>query len=95
MGGKYNHPFIVAVCNLEITNYFIAAEGKIFSLEQSLAKIMLNLIATYFFNNIFYPRHIYAPLILIQRLVMNIQDTQKVPNSVIVMITDLNRIKKD
>ena len=37
MGRKYNHPFIVAVPNLEITNYFIAAEGKIFYLEQPLA----------------------------------------------------------
>ena len=91
MGGKYNHPFIAAVCNSEITNYFIAKGGKIFYLDMSLAKIILNLIV---YNNL-YPRHTYAPLILIQRFMMNIQDTQKVPNSVIVMITDLNRMKKD
>ena len=39
MGGEYNHSYIVAVHNLEITNYFIAAEGKIFYQEQSLAKM--------------------------------------------------------
>ena len=43
MGGKYNNPFIVAVRNSEIMNYFIAAAGKIFYPEQSLAKIILNL----------------------------------------------------
>ena len=72
---------------------FICAEKSIFLESQSLKDSIIDLIAVYFIFNIAYPKYLDAILLFFQHFVFKIKDQQRLPNSTVKLIGNLQKIE--
>ena len=71
-------PHIVATESDENVEYHIYIESECLITVNSVADILADLICAYFGSNIAYPNSLYPILILLQRFVLGIKDSQKI-----------------
>ena len=71
---------------------FVCAEGSIFIESNSLQSSIIDLIAAYYVFNIVYPKYLDTILLFFQHCVMKLQDTQRMPNSAVKLVGNLQKI---
>ena len=84
-------PQIVAFCSdMAEEQFFIAVEKHVLLESRCINTALLDMMSVYFTFDIAYPKPLYS-LLFIQRFVLNIRDSQPVPNNVTVLVTALSK----
>lgn len=75
--------------------FFIAVEKHVLLESRCINTALLDMMSVYFTFDIAYPNPLYSLLLFIQRFVLNIRDSQPVPNNVTVLVTALSKSQLD
>jgi len=70
----------------------VCAEGAVFTESKSLRDAIIDLIAAYFVFNICYPKYLDAILLFFQHYVFKLKDEQRLPNSTVKLLGNLQKI---
>ena len=85
-------PQIVALrSDMAEEQFFIAVEKHVLLESRCINTALLDMMSVYFTFDIAYPKPLYSLLLFIQRFVLNIRDSQPVPNNVTVLVTALSK----
>jgi len=71
---------------------FVCAEGSVFIESKSLQNSIIDLIAAYYIFNIAYPKYLDAILLIFQHCVLKLKDDQRMPNSAVKLVGNLQKI---
>ena len=89
---KKSTPYIIALQSTEKSSYIIVVEGEVLVTTEYFRSALLYLFAAYYTFNIAYPQLQYPVLILIQRYIMGLEDSQNIPKSVRQAVTVMKRL---
>ena len=70
----------------------IIAENRAILEGMGLVDALESMMFLYYICNLEYPKECANTFILIQRMIMNVYDTQKVPTKVLVLMSDLSKM---
>lgn len=78
------------ILNDSWVNYFLIADKTILDSQDQLVDCMVDLIAIYYVYNIEYPKPLNATLLFIQHFILGLEDNQKIPPSLIRLLSSLS-----
>lgn len=84
-----NEPHILMVSNR--VQFFVCTERNILAEGASLIEALKDLIAAFFIFDMEYPKSLYPLLIFLQRYVLNIRDSQRIPPIVTRVMSTLDQ----
>ena len=70
----------------------IIAENRVILEAMGLVDALESMMFLYYICNLDYPKECANTFILIQRMIMNVYDTQKVPTKVLVLMSGLSKV---
>lgn len=82
-------PQIIVIHSDATSQYFVTVEKQILVESENMCGALLDLIATYFTFDIAYPKSLYPVLLFFQHFVLDLTDSQTVPNSVSIFVSAL------
>lgn len=91
-GLSQNHGYLAAVVGDTSVQVFVIAERCLLGNPNNAVNALTALIGVYFSFNMAYPKPIYPTIIFVQQFVLNIVDSQSVPDVVKRVLGSLDRI---
>ena len=83
-------PFVMICETNESCEYIVYVEKECLISTKSVADAVADLICAYFVFDLVYPRNIYPLLVFFQHTMMGIKDVEKLPTSVMTLLTSLS-----
>ena len=84
----HNYPFIFRTESAEQCQYHIMVERELLIISDDLVGAVIDLFSAYYVFNIAYPKPLYPVLVFLQHYILGIKDSQRIPNSVNVFISN-------
>ena len=81
---------IVVRSDMAEDQFFITVEKQIVVNSSCINTALLDMMSVYFTFDIAYPKPLYSLLLFVQHFILNIRDSQPVPNNVTVLVTALS-----
>ena len=83
-------PFVMICETNESCEYIVYVEKECLIFTKSVVDAVADLICAYFVFDLVYPRNIYPLLVFFQHTMMGIKDVEKLPTSVMTLLTSLS-----
>ena len=88
-----NHGYLAVAVGDSSVQVFLTADRYLLGSPNKTVSILVGLIGVYFSFNIAYPKPLYPILLFLQHFVLNITDSQHVPDIVKRVVSSLDRIE--
>jgi len=83
---------ITGIAGEEQFQIFVCAEQSVVLESRSVNDALIDLIAAYFVFDISYPKYLDSVLIFIQQFVFSLKDQQPLPNAVVKLVGNLEKL---
>ena len=90
---KKNSPYFVILESVARLTFIIVVERNSFITTNDYSSALIYLFAAYYVFNIQYPQLAYPVLIFIQRYILNLEDSQAIPQSIRQAVTVMKRFE--